>query len=54
MDDVYQVSPPTLFQKIPVLMFIAARQVSLIATNRKVYKKSIQKETATEIGTAEC
>lgn len=54
MDDVYQVSPPTLFQKIPVLMFIAARQVSLIATNRKVYKKSIQKETATEIEMAEC
>lgn len=53
MDDVYHFSPPALFQKIPGLMFIAARQVSLIATNHKVYKNSIQKETATETGMAE-
>lgn len=30
-------------------MYIAAGQVSLIATSHNVYKKSIQKETATEM-----
>lgn len=33
-------------------MFIASREVWLIATSHKVYKKSIQIETATEIEVA--
>lgn len=49
MDNIYHFSPPTPFQKIPVLTYIAAGQVSLIATSHNVYKKSIQKEAATEM-----
>lgn len=48
MDDFYHLYPPTLFQKIPVLKFIAARQVSLIATSHKVYKNQYKKKQQLE------
>lgn len=53
MDNICNFSQPTLFQKIPALMYIAAGKGPLIATHHNVYKKSIQKGTATEMEMAE-
>lgn len=49
MGNICNFSQPTLFQKIPALIYIAAGQGPLIATSHNVYEKSIQKGTATEM-----